>query len=192
MSHALYQTPAWVLKTKNRGEANKLIWLYTRDFGLIYTTAQSIRLGGAKMKSHIHNLSFVDVDVVRGRDIWRLVGTHELHSGMQLVTSPWYPFFEKIARLLVRLCVDQEPHGDLWDLLVKIRADLPFREESEIDIFEIHVVTQILSLLGYFDLPEALQTKTPALLGDSARLYIKKHKAKIIIQINEAFVASQL
>jgi len=192
MSHAIYQTPAWVLKTKNRGEANKLIWLYTRDLGLVYVMAQSIRAGSAKMRAHIHNLSFVDTDLVQGRDIWRLVGTHELEAGLDLVGTPWHAFFDKIAQLIVRLCTDQEVHLDLWNLIFNIRTNLPKDEESRLDVFEIYIVTQILSFLGYFDLPEDLVSENPSTMGERAREYTKKNKQKLIREINQALVSSQL
>ena len=191
MSHAIYQTPAWVLKTRNREEANKLIWLYTRDFGLVYTTAQSIRVAGAKMKSHIHHLSFVDTDIVRGKDIWRLVGAHELHSGMSLVGTPWYAFFERIAQVLIRLCVDQEPHPDLWELLLELRTGVDSYHVNDLELFEIFIMTRILSLLGYYDLPEALDSENTLMTPD-IRAYTSKNKRALIAGINEAFVASQL
>ena len=65
-------------------ESNKLVVLYTREFGLIYASTQSIRELKSKMRFHTNALSLVDVDVIRGRDIWKITGIHENISSLGL------------------------------------------------------------------------------------------------------------
>src|SRR5690606_33112169 len=100
MSHAIYQTPALILKTKNMREANKLIILYTRQFGLLFVSSQSIRVLSSKMRFHTSSLSLVDVDLVEGRDIWKLTGIHENISALTLAGTSWYDLSSNIARVI--------------------------------------------------------------------------------------------
>ena len=43
MSHTIYNTEGFILKSLNFGEANKYFFIFTKDFGLIKAAAQSVR-----------------------------------------------------------------------------------------------------------------------------------------------------
>ena len=115
MSHAIYQTSAIILRTKNMRESNKILTLYTQRFGLIYATLQSVRKETSKMKFHTQLYSLVVVDVVRGRDIWRITGIHEKYSSFSFLESPWYVLIDRIGSTTLRLCRGEEPEPQLWN-----------------------------------------------------------------------------
>lgn len=190
MSHAIHKTRGFILKTKNMRESNKLVYLYTRDFGLIYANLQSVRELQAKMRSHAQTLSLVDVDVVQGRDIWKITGMHEYIPSLPFVGTGWYGFFDTIALLLIRLCTGEEIHEGLWS---EIEALFELKESDRdinFETLEILIVTRILYFLGYWQGNESwvyVSGYDQSFFDD-----ISAKKPMLVQKINQSLADSQL
>lgn len=197
MPHAIYQTPAFVLKTTNMRESNKLAMLYTRDFGLIYVSAQSIREERSKLKAHLHAHSLVSVDVVRGRDIWRLTGIHEEQSSLQLSSSPWYPLLDRYATSLLRLCPGEEANEELWQDIAKLFALIAQYQHNKtlskplISHIEIILMARALDHLGYWSGKEPV-IESQEIYNQELANYVQGHKQSLIKNINQGLQRSQL
>lgn len=77
MAHEKYTTEAFVLRVYEQGEHDLVLKIWTKDFGIIFAVAKSIRKINAKLRSQIKKHDFFSVTLVRGKDIWRLVGAEE-------------------------------------------------------------------------------------------------------------------
>ncbi len=73
MSYHRYTTESIVLGGMNLGEANRLFYLLTKDFGLIFATAQGVRLDKSKLRYRLQDFSRCNVDLVFGKNTWRVV-----------------------------------------------------------------------------------------------------------------------
>lgn len=191
MSHAIYQTQALILKTKNMKESNKLIWLYTKKFGLIYASMQSLRELRSKMRYHVHPYSLVDVDVISGRNIWRVTGVHENKSAFDLIDSPWYRLISLVSDTLSRLCVGEEKNELLWnEILLCITNFIPENEDFVME-YEHIIMVRILHTLGYWDGEDIiLQSENPYTL--EIFNYMSANKIMYIKKINASLYDSQL
>lgn len=190
MSHAIYQTPAIVLSTRNVREANKVAVLYTRDFGLVYVSAQSIREERSKMRYHLTILSFVDVDLVQGRNIWRLTGIHERTSAFSFVDTPWYPALIRVFSVIERLCQGEVAEEGIWNdlqyLYRMIEGGYTFCDEVELIL-----LTRLLHHLGYWSGDE-LCVVEDNFLKPPVISYTAQHKTPLTKKVNEALRTSQL
>lgn len=194
MSHAIYQTPALILMTKNMREANKLLVLYTREFGLIYVASQSIRVMNSKMRFHTNALSLVDVDIVQGKDIWKLTGIHEQVSSLSFAGSRWYELCSNISSVIMRLCKGEESNPALYNDIYSLYEHLQTHKEPSINerkILEIIIVVRILYHLGYWQGDESI-THALNIFDPQIPEYIHTHRRKILIGIHKAFEESQL
>jgi recombinational DNA repair protein (RecF pathway) len=72
MAHHVYTTDAFVVESTPSGEANKSYLLFTRELGMIRSTAQGVRLLKSKLRFSLQDFTQVSVSVVRGKDIWRI------------------------------------------------------------------------------------------------------------------------
>ena len=190
MSHSVYQTPAIVLRVKNMRESNKLAVLYTRDFGLVYVGAQSIREARSKMKPHLQSLSMVDVDLVRGREVWRLTGIHENLASLNFVQKLWYPLLDRISSTIQRLCQGEEPHIELWQELDTLYQSV--REEEVFDeTIEVVALCRILNSLGYWS-ADVLSVTTKDPYGKESLLFARENNMLLIKNINKGLIDSQL
>ncbi len=191
MSHAMYQTTGFVLKTKNMRESNKLLWLYTERFGLIHVSLQGVRELSSKMSFHSHALSLVEVDVVRGRDIWRMTGIHENISSLSFVDLPWYGFFARLSTVLVRLCPGEEVNTTLWADIITLFDLMKEDQDVDLSILEIIVLVRVLYHLGYWDGHEVL-LEGHDLYHVDMRSYAEQHRTVLIQLINQSLKDSQL
>jgi recombinational DNA repair protein (RecF pathway) len=77
MAHEKYTTEAFVLKIYEQNEHDLAYKIWTKDFGIIFAVAKSIRKINAKLRSLVKKHDFFSVTLVKGKDIWRLVGAEE-------------------------------------------------------------------------------------------------------------------
>jgi recombinational DNA repair protein (RecF pathway) len=181
---------AFVVQTRNMRESNKLVVLYTQDFGLIYVTVQSVRKLESKMKHHLQSLSLVSVDLVRGKNIWRLVGIHEEHPSLSFVQTPWYPLLDKYRILIQRLCPGEEDNQELW-LDISHVFDLMKQEIEVLPEFEIILTMRLLNHLGYWSGQE-LPIVNSSVDNQESVEFVRKNNTPLIIKINEVLRDTQL
>ena len=150
--HHIYQTDAFVLKTTDFGEANKLVKLLTKDFGLITTTAQGLRYEKSKLRFAIQDYSRANVSLVRGKnDIWRLTNAQSEKNLFSDLAEEKFKTVARVFRLLERLLSGEETDEELFQI---IENGIEFFESEEIEKekildFESVFVLRILNHLGY-------------------------------------------
>lgn len=151
MSHAIYNTDGFVLKSANFGEANKYYYLFTKDFGLIKASAQGVRHLQSKLRYGLVDFSLARVSLVRGREIWRLTGAEKLVDYAGSLKKPEFLLVSRIFSLLLRLLHGEEKNELLFDTLLQ---GLDFLQTNSLDRknlenFECILALRILASLGY-------------------------------------------
>lgn len=139
--HHIYTTPAFIIHGTPQGEAGKFLLLFTRDFGMIGATAQGVRLSKSKLRCHIQDYNFLNISVVKGKEMWRVTGANEI--GHQKITL----IHLKIFKLLRRLLHGEEKNEKLFEIIESLyKADIV---EKDIEFVEYLTVFRILNTLGY-------------------------------------------
>ncbi|MBI5798836.1 MAG: recombination protein O N-terminal domain-containing protein [Candidatus Yonathbacteria bacterium] len=154
MSHHIYHTRGFILASQAIGESNRFYKIFTEELGLVGASAQSVREGKSKLRYTLHDLSFVTVDLVRGKEVWRIISA-----------GAWRPL-EKIKtdtrklKLLVQYCsfLSRFIHGERRDteLSNEIKRVADFLEAETIPqnlilSFETMTILRTLVHLGYID-----------------------------------------
>ncbi len=195
MSHQIFHTNALVLGSRTSGEANKRITLLTRELGLVHAMVQGIRHGKSKLRFALQDFSLASVDLVRGREVWRVTSgqPQESFSGLLLQKST-KSLFEKVMRLLGRLYQGEIPNEILFDEIIKF---LRFMKETqlphvEIPLVEVVIITRILHHLGYL----ASQDNDHALLEGPYTTELFAHvrtiRPRLVQEINQSLQETQL
>lgn len=190
MSHTKYHTPAIILRSYHTKESSKVGILYTKDFGLLYVNAQSIRLQKAKMRSFFLDHSLVSVDIIRGRGMWRLTGIDGSVSSLSFVETPWYPMIHKISLLVERLCQGEDENSDLWKHLATLYTLINTKTLYE-KHFELVFVINILHALGYWS-HDNLVTEHHDVHNPDVLKYVQNNKTSLTKQVNEVLAMTQL
>ena len=157
----LYQTEAFILDERPLGEANRLYFLLTPDWGLVTATAQGVRLLKSKLRFQLNKYSYVNVVLVRGKEIWRLVGAEKIGGFEAIYESPIkLQFAAKIFTLLRRFVQGETSQRKLFDdlihsLLFLSALNLSAMDPKLLSSWEQLTVLRSLHFWGYIkDLPK--------------------------------------
>jgi DNA repair protein RecO len=191
--HHIHHSEAFVLGSRPKGEDSKLLILYTRELGLIYAHAQGVRKISSKLRFVTQDFSRVQVDLVRGKEIWRLTTASPIASHAEISRSAKAErIVAHIAALLIRLVTGEEKNEEVfravtraYDLLTTTNDTTDYR------VIELLSVARILVALGYISrdvlgVEEEGTHETPKVFADIA------YQHRLIRDINQALSASQL
>lgn len=70
--YRFYHTPGFVLSAQDISEGSRMLSLFTRELGLVRVHARSLREERSRLRGFLQPLSFAQVALIRGRDMWRL------------------------------------------------------------------------------------------------------------------------
>ena len=77
MSIEKYTTEAFILREYPQDENDFVYKVWTKDFGVIFVLARSIRKINAKLRMIAKKHEFLNMTLVKGKDIYRLTGVEE-------------------------------------------------------------------------------------------------------------------
>ena len=191
-------TPGLIIDSRPYGEAGKILYIFTRDLGLVRVVAQGVRLEKSKLRYQAQNYSFGQFSLVRGKEYWRLVGVeaNKTEDPAQSSKESWLAILAPLALLLKRLLQGEEAHPELFLCLEACDQFLKKEEKlgNELEkTLESVMVFRILDRLGYIGTDRSLDGElrknelSLALIESlgSKRLEINKH-------INRALKESHL
>lgn len=147
--HHIYHTDAFVLKHIPVGEDSKILVLYTKELGLVYAKAQGIRKESSKLRYITQDGMHVSVDLVRGKEIWRLTTASLPHEAHIVRGIQKQQIFSRISALLVRLCTGEEANEELYTTIVRSMTLVQSAKIEELKQVELLSVARILVTLGY-------------------------------------------
>jgi len=151
MAYHIYQTEAFVINERVVGEANKIFYLLTPDLGLIVAVAQGVRLLKSKLRYQIRRYELVHVSLVRGKEVWRLVGAEkslELDGTLKDQAK-----FESLAKIFTLLSHFIQGEGEQAEIFNDLKAGINYLAgESSPELrrgFELAMALRLLNSLGY-------------------------------------------
>lgn len=193
--HHIYHTNGFILSSVNKGEANKMITIYTREMGLVRAMVQGIRLHKSKLRFSLQDLSYSNVDLVRGKDIWRVT------SAKNITTFPYARssrasllIIARVSKLLERLCDGEESNEKIFDDFIQtlyLLDDMNISKSSR-EALELHLVLRIMDTLGYIGESDMLKEYLGGNIDLDRTELLLKEKRSIISHINKALNESQL
>lgn len=152
--HHIHTTEGLVIYSRVHGEANKLVYIFTRDLGLVIAIAQGIRLEKSKLRYNICDYQIAKFSLVHGKEFWRIVGATEIKTNRIAPNDVYYAIFVPISLMLKRLIQGQESHPEIFDYLQNCADFVSKIKDSKLDFFatiESLLLIRILFRLGYID-----------------------------------------
>jgi DNA repair protein RecO len=162
--------------------------------GLVRAVAQGIRLHKSKLRFTLQDFSYINVDFVRGKEIWRVTSAKHISSFPILrASSPSLIIMIKVSRLLERICYGESPSEDIFDDFVQALylLDSENINSSSREALEIHLVLRIMNSLGYIGDSDILTKYLSSSFDYSKTEILLKEKKSIIAHINRALNESQ-
>ncbi|OHA20499.1 MAG: DNA repair protein RecO [Candidatus Taylorbacteria bacterium RIFCSPHIGHO2_01_FULL_51_15] len=149
MSYHLYHTDALILNSTPRGEGSKILSIFTRKFGLIAASAQSVREERSKLRYGLQDFSYSDLSLVRGREYWRVTNAALIDPIIRELSLQARSVFGRISLLLSRLLAGEEKNEPIFTTLLFGLEFIKKHDGRLLEGAEIVLVLRILYSLGY-------------------------------------------
>lgn len=185
-----YFTEALVFGSRERGEADRVYTLFTKDFGLVRARASAVRSERSRMRYALQHYARVQVALVRGKRGWRIGGALACFECLTLSSAM---VFARVARLVIRLVQGEERNEYLFVALSEAHRALSKSASDAQVIIEIACVARVLFALGYLS-QEAFQTTLFAHAGYTDRDLAEASRLRdtFLTSINRAITESHL
>ncbi|MEK7568828.1 MAG: DNA repair protein RecO [Patescibacteria group bacterium] len=214
MSYHIYHTRGIILGSVPVGESNRFYKIFTEELGLVGATAQSVREGKSKLRYTLQDLSFASVDLVRGKEVWRVTSAGEWRAfpvikGDALRLKLFARACSLVSRLLQGEGREQElfadivgmadflescatPEHPLSNLGVSFPSTLGNETPKLLAALEVLVALRVLVRLGYLD-PEGYEKfLEPGAYSREILEEFEVVRVKALPKINEALRSSHL
>jgi len=195
MSHKIHHTEGFIISGSNYGEANRYLSIFTRDFGLVRASAQSVRKVSSKLRFSLQDNFYTRVDLVRGKEIWRVTNAKKFSNFDKIYgDSNILKFLANIFRLTKRLCHGEEQNEEFFDILTETYQFLEAENLTEGDIknFECVTVLRILHSLGYIGEPSNVSAFVESVITRPILQEAQMSRRILIEEINRSLRESQL
>jgi len=195
MAYHIYHTRGIILGSVSTGESNRFYKLFTEELGLVSASAQSVRDNKSKLRYVLQDFSFVHIDLVRGKEVWRITSALEWRALPQTKEDArLLKLFARYASLLVRLLQGEGKEPEIFKDMVGV---VDFFETHTLPLelnlsFESLIAMRVLVYLGYLD-PQGYEIFLEAGVWTKEILEeFEKIRSRVLPLINEALHASHL
>ncbi len=166
MSYQTYITEAIVCGSKNSMTSDKSYLLFTKDAGMLWARARSVRMEKSKQRYALQDFSIIRVSLVKGKGGWRI-------GSVEAVSNPFMEALSRRARggvhavmkLLRRFIHGEESHKSLYTDTVLVLSCMSVAQSEDISDLQNLFTLRLLHMLGYIaphvDYADILETEDP-------------------------------
>lgn len=195
MAYHIYHTEAIVLQTKSVGDANVVLFLYTKDMGLIVARATSLRLHKSRLRFALQRFSRAYVDLVRGKNGWLLTSARTIDTNSKIFRHEFRKTaYAVMTGIMLRLIQGEDSNIELYEDICNMLNHLSTLEtREECYCFELLASIRILNHLGYFSIEESdlyLIENIEDIKNVLRKIYI--NRKQLIPRINNSFNSTSL
>ncbi|MFT5179880.1 MAG: DNA repair protein RecO (recombination protein O) [Candidatus Paceibacteria bacterium] len=193
--HNIYNTDAFVMNNIPSNEADYLIILFSKEFGLIKAKAKGVRYLKSKLRFSLQPYCFSKVSLVKGKGGWMIVNASPEENMKSGLSYKNFMVVARVSALLERLLQGEEKNEGLYEILTSSKKFLEgeIKDENILDI-EYMLALRILDNLGYISSrAELREFLDDHFRWDNDLLDKMNQKSKFAInEINRAIKESQL
>lgn len=147
-----YRTQAIVLKKEDRGEADQLFTIFSKDFGKLEVLGKGIRKITSKLRSGIEIFSFSEIEFVQGKNYKILTDTLLLKKLINIKTDlEKFKIALLISKITEKLIPFEGGDEKIWRLFKQVFETLNNFSGSKIylKLLYYYFFWNLLSILGY-------------------------------------------
>jgi len=147
-----YRTQGFILKKTDRGEADQILTIYTKDFGKLEILGKAIRKIKSKLRSGADLFYFSEIEFIQGKAYKTLTDAILIEKFKNLRNDlTRLEIVNQIAQVLDNLIRGQEKDDQVWNLLEEIFKKL---NNLQLTTYNLQLVYHyflwnFLSILGY-------------------------------------------
>lgn len=145
----IYTTDGLILKRKNFGEGNVLLYVLTKDLGLILASAQSVRSHKSKLSSALMEYSLSTISFIHGKNGWKITNAASRQNFFFDYSPVHRELVAKISNVLIKLIAGEEKHPEIFETVLNAFDLLEGLKDEEVFSLESLIMLRILYHLGY-------------------------------------------
>lgn len=152
MSHHIYHTRGLILGSIPIGESNRFYKIFTEELGLVWASAQAVRMEKSKLRYSLQDFSWVTLDLVRGREVWRITSAREEAPLPRLkADTERFKIFMRLCALVSRMIHGERQEKELFADLFNLVNFLESTNLPDGLVFSLETLARarILARLGY-------------------------------------------
>ena len=194
MSYHIYTTLGIILKRTAFGEANIFLHILTEDLGLVIAGARSARLSSSKLRSALHEYTYISVSCVKGKNGWKITNVVEKENFFFNYPGFSHKVLSQVASVLLKMIPGESPHKEVFQIVKSGFEFLKILQEKDILNFETLIVLRILHQLGYVESGQEINffLKNKEEWSGSILEKVSQDRGNLIFIINKALRESQL
>lgn len=188
MAYATYTTKAIVCGSKDSYTSDRSYLLFTREAGMLWATARSVREEKSKQRFALQDFSIIRVSLVKGRSGWR-IGSVEANGNPFLGarSRSERAYVNGIVGLLRRYIHGEQQMHDVYDDVEQALSNKVLVETA--DATTLTFTTRLLYTLGYIlknsanqnliepiDLSEAIKSLDSGVYPDLQKAIQRAHE----------------
>jgi len=145
-----YRTQGFILKKEERGEADRIFTIYTKDFGKLEILGKAIRKIRSKLRGGVELFYLSEIEFIQGK-------THKTLTDAILIKS--FPNIRKdlerlsiacrVAEALDNLVGGEEKDEQIWQLLSESFEKLSTINNGRSSVIYDYFFWNLVSVLGY-------------------------------------------
>jgi DNA repair protein RecO (recombination protein O) len=145
----LYKTQGIIIKKANLGEFDRLITIYSKDFGKLVVRGKAVRKNQAKLKGHLELFLYSHLMIAPGRGLDIITGAETiegfpyLHQNLPSLAVAYY-----LSELIDKLIAGPEKDINIWQLLLSAFQKLDKKEQDN-QLIVSNFESKLLEFLGY-------------------------------------------
>ncbi len=150
MAYQTYITDAIVCGSKDSMTSDRSYLLFTKDAGMLWATARSVRMEKSKQRYALQDFSVIRVSLVRGKGGWRIGSVEAIANPfMEAQTRTARGGIHSLMKLLKRFVHGEEPHPRMYGYLVIALSCIAVAGETDVHDLQHTCTLRMLSELGY-------------------------------------------
>lgn len=194
MSYHIYTTEGIILKRTGFGEANVLLHVFTKEFGLIIASARSARLSVSKLRPALQEYTLVLLSLVKGKNGWKITNVLSVDSFFFGVPKHTHKVMSQVSFVLLQMIQGESADKDLFQIVKSGFEYLKNIDKECISLFEPLIIIRILNQLGYVvkDSETSIFLENPVEWDEKIINLVMDKKIMIVGHINKALKESHL
>lgn len=179
MAYTTYTTKALVCGTFDRNTADCSYLMFTRELGMLYADARSVRQERSRQRYALQEFSLVRVSLIKVRWGWK-VGSIEAQKNYyhEAVDKDARGSVVSLSRLLRRFVKGEDPSPEFFDYVISAFEELVNSHEERLFVL-MSTQVHILAHLGYVDIklvPESVRSVLPSRVASQ---YTKEAESQV-------------
>lgn len=183
MAYATYTTDAIVCGSKNLYTADRTYLLFTRELGMLWATARSVREERSRQRYALQDFSLIRVSLVKGKGGWRIGSTQALGNPfLGAKARSGRAGVAYLVRQLRRYIHGEQPIPIAYDdVATTLGAVAALEDPLEITPWQQVCLVRLLYVLGYVgDVPVLAPLFSAASVTDAVSAFVPAMEGQIV------------